>query len=101
MIRLKRVIYKDAYPSRNNSVNRINKKYSFKGCYAAVIYLSSHSVQNLASVGQKFGDRKIKIKVVSDATITKTSYCSYARPAQPGPNRTRLCGPYIAAICGD
>ena len=31
----------------------------------------------------------------------KTSYCSYARPAQPGPNRTRLCGPCIAAIAGD
>ena len=32
---------------------------------------------------------------------TEISYCSYARPAQPGPNRTRLCGPYIAAISGD
>ena len=30
----------------------------------------------------------------------ETSFCSYARPAQPGPNRTRLCGPYIAAIAG-
>ena len=29
-----------------------------------------------------------------------TSYCSHARPTQPGPNRTRLCGPYIAAISG-
>ena len=27
-----------------------------------------------------------------------TSYCSYARPAEPGPNRTRLCGPCIAVI---
>ena len=27
--------------------------------------------------------------------------CSYARPAQPGPNRTRLCEPYIVAIAGD
>ena len=27
-----------------------------------------------------------------------TSYYSYARPAQPGPTRTRLC---IAAIAGD
>ena len=27
-----------------------------------------------------------------------TSFCSYARPAQPGPNRTRLCGPCIVAI---
>ena len=31
----------------------------------------------------------------------RTSYCSFARPAQPGPNWTRLCGPYIAAISGD
>ena len=30
-----------------------------------------------------------------------TSFYSYARPAQPGPNRTRLCGPCIAAIAGD
>ena len=29
-----------------------------------------------------------------------TSYCSYARSAQPGPNRTRLCGPCIAAKAG-
>ena len=31
----------------------------------------------------------------------QTSFCSYARPAQPGPNRTRLCGPCIATIAGD
>ena len=30
-----------------------------------------------------------------------TSFCSYARPAQPGPNWTRLCGPCLAAIAGD
>ena len=29
-----------------------------------------------------------------------TSYCSYARSAQPGPIRTRLCGPCIAAKAG-
>ena len=29
-----------------------------------------------------------------------TSYCSYARPAQLGPIRTRLCGPCIAVIAG-
>ena len=33
--------------------------------------------------------------------MTLTSFCSYARPAQPGPNRTRLCGPCIAAIAAD
>ena len=32
---------------------------------------------------------------------TKTSYCCYARPGQPGPIRTRLCRPCIAAIAGD
>ena len=31
----------------------------------------------------------------------ETSFCSYARPAQPCPNRTRLCGPCIAAVVGD
>ena len=31
----------------------------------------------------------------------QTCYCSYARPTQPGPIRTRLCGPCIAAIAGD
>ena len=30
-----------------------------------------------------------------------TSYYSYARPAQPGQNWTRLCGPCMAAIAGD
>ena len=29
-----------------------------------------------------------------------TSYCSYARPTKPGPIRTRLCGPCIAAKAG-
>ena len=36
-----------------------------------------------------------------EENITETSFCSYARPAQPGPNRTRLCGPSIVAIAGD
>ena len=30
-----------------------------------------------------------------------TSLCSYARPTQPGPIRTRLCRPCIAAIARD
>ena len=29
-----------------------------------------------------------------------SGYCSYARSAQPGPIRTRLCGPCIAAKAG-
>ena len=32
---------------------------------------------------------------------SQISFCSYAWPAQPGPNRTRLCGPCIVAIAGD
>ena len=37
----------------------------------------------------------------SDQSRSKiTSYCSYARFAQPGPIRTRLCGPCIAAKAG-
>ena len=30
-----------------------------------------------------------------------TIYFSYARPAQPGPNRNWLCGPCIAEVAGD
>ena len=37
--------------------------------------------------------------LVSKADLI-TSYCSYAQPAKPGPIRTRLCGPCIAAIAG-
>ena len=36
----------------------------------------------------------------SDQSGPNHSYCSYPRPAQPGPNRTRLCGPCIAVIAG-
>ena len=43
------------------------------------------------------------IQVISQniRSMNTTSFCSYARPAQPGPNRTRLCWPCIAAIAGD
>ena len=33
-------------------------------------------------------------------TDLTTSYCSYERPAQPGPIRTRLRGPCIAVVAG-
>ena len=36
----------------------------------------------------------------SDQRTPNHHLCSYVRPAQPGPNRTRLCGPCIAAIAG-
>ena len=45
-----------------------------------------------------------KNRVAAGARVrftSTTSFCSYARPAQPGPNRTRLCGPCIAVIAGD
>ena len=41
------------------------------------------------------------LQAVPAIIIIITSYCSYARPAQPGPIRTRLCGPCIAAMAGD
>ena len=31
----------------------------------------------------------------------ENSFCSYALPPQPGPNRTGLCGLCIPAIAGD
>ena len=39
--------------------------------------------------------------VTKNKYLNETSYYSYARPAHPGPNRTRVCGPCIAAIAGD
>ena len=65
---------------------------------------------SLVSIGQHF----IATRVVHLPNSTETSffipnrtkaglitcYCSYVRPAQPGPIRTRLCGPCIAVIAG-
>ena len=36
----------------------------------------------------------------SDQSRANHSYCSYARSAQPGSIRTRLCGPCTAAVAG-
>ena len=36
----------------------------------------------------------------SDERAPNHQLCSFAPPAQPGPIRTRLCGPCIAAIAG-
>ena len=61
---------------------------------------------SLVSIGQHFvATRVVHLpKQVYLPNWTKedliTSYCSYARPAQPGPIRTRLCGPCIAVIAG-
>ena len=50
----------------------------------------------LITIGQHF----VTTRVVHLPKRTETSYFSYARSAQPGPNRTRLCGPCIAAKAG-
>ena len=41
------------------------------------------------------------VNLLTVPSMMLASYYSYARPAQPGPNRARLCGPCIAAIAGD
>ena len=61
---------------------------------------------SLISIGQHFVTTRVVHlpKRTETSLITKpdliTSYCSYVRPAQPGPIRTRLCGPCIAAVTG-
>ena len=65
---------------------------------------------SLVSIGQHFvATRVVHLhlhlpKSTETSLITEsdliTSYCSYARPAQPGPIWTRLCGPCIAVIAG-
>ena len=66
--------------------------------------------QHLVSIGQHFVTTRVvhllkrtKTSLINESDQSRpliTSYCSYARPAQPGLNRTRLCGPCIAAIAG-
>ena len=61
---------------------------------------------SLIFIGQHFvGTRVVHLpKQVSVPNRTKadiiTRHYSYARPAQPGPNQTRLCGLCTAAIAG-
>ena len=60
---------------------------------------------SLVSIGQHFITTRVVhlLKRTETSIIAKadlTSYCSYARPTKPGPIRTRLCGPCIAAIAG-
>ena len=43
---------------------------------------------------------KTSLITESDQSRANHSYCSYARSAQPGRIRTRLCGPCIAAKAG-
>ena len=64
-----------------------------------------NSKNKLASYGKqrnKFQEKMFGISKTKFANFCRqTSYYSYARPTQPGPNRTRLCGPCIAIIAGD
>ena len=54
----------------------------------------SHEVVHLPKVPkQAYLPNRTKVDLI-------TRYCSYARPAQPGPIRTRLCWPCIAVIVG-
>ena len=66
-----------------------------------VFHWSPHG--SLVSIGQLFVATWV-VYLPKTSLITKsdliTSYCSYARPAQPGPIRTRLCGLCIAVIAG-
>ena len=64
---------------------------------------------SLVSIGQHFITTRVVHlpKRTETSLITETDQsgpnhqpCSFARPAQPGPIRTRLCGPCIAAIAG-
>ena len=64
---------------------------------------------SLVSIGQHFITTRVVHlpKRTETSLITETDQsgpnnqpCSYALPAQPGPIRTRLCGPCIAAIAG-
>ena len=63
----------------------------------------------LITIGQHFVTTRVVHlpKRTETSLITKqtkadliTSYCNYSRPTQPGPIRTRLCGPCIAALAG-
>ena len=61
---------------------------------------------SLVSIGQNFVSTRVvhlpkrtETSLITESDLI-TSYCSYAQPAQPGPNRTRLCGPCIAALAG-
>ena len=64
---------------------------------------------SLVSIGQNFVTTRVghlpkrtetSLITKSDKSRPNHSYCSYARHAQPGPTRTRLCGPCIAALAG-
>ena len=61
---------------------------------------------SLVSIGQHFVTTRVVHlpKRTETSLVTKsdliTCYCSYVRPAQPGPIRTRLCVSCMTAIAG-
>ena len=73
----------------------------------SAFHWSSHGTP--VSIGQNFVTTRVvhlpkrtetSLITESDHRASDHQLCSYARPAQPGPIRTRLCGPCIAAIAG-
>ena len=73
----------------------------------SAFHWSPHGI--LVSIGQHFVTTRVvhlskrietNLNTESNQRAPNQQLCSYVRPAQPGPNRTRLCGPCIAAIAG-
>ena len=73
----------------------------------SAFHWSPHGI--LVSIGQHFVTTRVvhlpkrtetSLITESDQRAPNHQLCSYVRPAQPGPIRTRLCGPCIAAITG-
>ena len=62
---------------------------------------SMHASQCSLHVDKSQERNEIHSLILTIVISIITSYYSYARPAQPGSNRTRLCGLCIAAITGD
>ena len=78
--------------------------FAVKAKIYGVLYKQSSSIAFDETSSCWLAPKTPNFRVVHLPKITEisliTGYCSYARPAQPGPIRTRLCGPCIAAIDG-
>ena len=65
---------------------------------------------SLVSIGQNFVTTRVvhlpkrtETNLITESDQSEpiiNGYCIYARPTEPGPNQTRLCGPCIAALVG-
>ena len=79
-----------------------------KGPNSSAFHWSPH--RSLVSIGQHFVTTSVSVplpKRTETSLITKSDQSgpnhqlmNYVRPAQPGPIRTRLCRPCIAAVAG-